>query len=70
MKEKKWSDTNLKNEKITKEKKKKKKESKRKKSTKSQNHGQKLANCRSSHQVTKISFLGSVDKICTQLGVL
>ena len=56
----KWSGTNLKNEKMIKEKKEKEKREEKEKNQ--QNHGQKLANCRSSHQVTKINFLGSVDK--------
>ena len=51
-------------------KKRKIKRSKRRKSTKWQKHRKKLANSRSSHQVTKISFLGSVDKNLYPAGVL
>ena len=42
-------------------KRKRKKREKGKKINKMAKHGKKLANCRSSHQVTKIRFLGSVD---------
>ena len=54
-------------EKDKEKKEKNKKEKKEKKSTKWQKHG-KLASYRSSRQVTKISFLGSVDKNLHQLG--
>ena len=52
----------LKNEEKTKEKEKNEKERKRKKINKTAKHGKKLTNYRSSCQVTKIRFLGSVDK--------
>ena len=59
-----------KNEKKTKGKRKIKMRKRKKKSTKWQKHRKKLANCRSSCQVTKISFLGSVDKHLHPAGVL